>query len=73
MKLIGLVAQFGLLGAALMAEEPVETCDDIAQVKPQNEDEQVVVTQLEAIENDPAIVAQAQQEVKVPLEVFGGC
>lgn len=56
-----------------MAEEPVETCDDTAQMEPQNEEEQVVMVQLEAIENDPAIVAQAQQEVKIPLEAFGGC
>ncbi len=76
MKLIALVALFGLLSAALMAEEPTENCDPIVQLEqlePLTQEEQVVLAQLKAIEDDPAVVAQAQQEANVPLEAFGGC
>ena len=76
MKLIALVALFGLLGAALMAEETAETCDPVVQLdqlEPLTQEEQVVLAQLQAVEDDPAVADQAQQEAKVPLEAFGGC
>lgn len=76
MKLIALVALFGLFGAALMADEITETCEptlEVQQLEPLTQEEQVVLAQLEVIENDPAVVDQAQQEANVPLEAFGGC
>ncbi|MBM1310358.1 hypothetical protein JQT77_09300 [Sulfitobacter mediterraneus] len=76
MKLIALVALFGLFGAALMAEDTSGTCDptlQIQQLEPLTQEEQVVLAQLQAVEDDPAVVEQAKQEAKVPLEAFGGC
>lgn len=76
MKLIALVALFGLLGAALMAEQTADACDPVVQLdqlEPLTQEEQVVLAQLQAVEDDPAVFAQAQQEANVPLEAFGGC
>ena len=76
MKLIALVALFGLFGVALMAGEPTENCDPVVQLEqlePLTPEEQVVQAQLQAIDNEPAVVEQAQQEANVPLEAFGGC
>lgn len=76
MKLVALVALFGLLGAALKAEDASEVCDPVVQLdqlEPLTQEEEVVLTQLQAIENDPAVEDQAKQEANVPLEAFGGC
>lgn len=76
MKLIALVALLGLFGAVLMAEEITETCDpplQAQQLESLNQEEQAVLAQLQAIENDPAVAEQAEQEANVPLEAFGGC
>jgi hypothetical protein len=76
MKIIALVALFGLLGGALLAEDTNESCDpveDLTQLEPLSDEEQIVLAQLEEIQSDPVIVKQAQQEAKIPLDAFGGC
>lgn len=76
MKLISLVALFGLFGLALAAEESTESCDPVVQLdqlEPLTNEEEVILAQLQAIENDPVVAEQAQQEATIPLEAFGGC
>lgn len=76
MKLIAITLLGVLLASALSAQQASNDCPTsptIQQLEPLTQEERQVLRQLEGVQNEPSIAAQAQAEANIPLEAFGGC
>lgn len=76
MKLIAITLLGVLLAGALSAQQASTECPSaptIQQLEPLSQEEREVLQQLEDIQNEPSVAAQAQAEANIPLEAFGGC